>query len=128
MMGEMEFVSLEEAAHRCRLRREVVEFLVDADLIPVIEQGGQRYIETLWLEELRRARRLLEDLEVNLPGVEVILRMRHHLIYLADYLEYRESYYQERLEQLRQQYEERIRALQQAIIVELPTEDRDATS
>ena len=32
------------------------------------------------MEKLRIAKLLMEEMEVNLPGVEIILRMRHDMI------------------------------------------------
>lgn len=71
---------------------EIMEmFQVDEELIVSLEQEEIIYPE--WgpddslkhfsyreLEKLRLAKMLMEDMEVNLPGVEIILRMREGMI------------------------------------------------
>ncbi len=113
-------ITIEEAAAACKVEQELIEFLLQVELIPIVEQQGRRYIEDIWLEEIRRARRLLEDLEVNLPGIEIILRMRRQLLRLYQMLAEREADHRQQIEQLRAQYEERLRNLQQVIILEIP--------
>ncbi len=113
-------ITIEEAAAACKVEQELIEFLLQVELIPIVEQQGRRYIEGIWLEEIRRARRLMEDLEVNLPGIEIILRMRRQLLRLSQILAEREEDHRQQIEQLRAQYEERLRNLQQVIILEIP--------
>ncbi len=121
-MGRTVLITIEEAATACKVEQELIEFLLQVELIPIVEQQGRRYIEDIWLEEIRRARRLLEDLEVNLPGIEIILRMRRQLLRLYQMLAEREADHRQQIEQLRAQYEERLRNLQQVIILEIPAD------
>ena len=73
----MKYVLIEEAVVRCGLSREVFEELLEDELIavrPTLE--GQRVISADDAEELRVAHTLMEELGVNVAGVEVILHMR----------------------------------------------------
>lgn len=71
---------------------EIMEiFKVDEDLIVSLEHeeiicpectGGDplKQFSSREIEKLRIAKMLIEDMEVNLPGVEIILRMRESMI------------------------------------------------
>jgi len=71
---------------------EVMEILqVNEDLIISLEReeilcpecgGGEtvKHFSQNEIEKLRIARMLMEDMDVNLPGVEIILRMRESMI------------------------------------------------
>ena len=71
---------------------EIIEiFQVNEDLIVTLEQeeiicpecrgdeAMKRYSQNE-IEKLRIAKMLIEDMDVNLPGVEIILRMRESMI------------------------------------------------
>ena len=62
---------LQAVAQQLGLSQEVVSYCLEAGLVqpPLTETA---------LAELRRVRRL-QELEVNLPGVEIILRMRQRM-------------------------------------------------
>jgi len=70
-------------------RRDVVELLaVDEDFIATLEReeiicsdapDPERCFSAAMLERIRAADTLVHELEVNLPGVSVILRMREEL-------------------------------------------------
>ena len=72
--------------------KEITEtFQVDEELIVSLEQEeiicpecgadeSLRHFSYGELEKLRIAKMLIEDMEVNLPGVEIILRMREGII------------------------------------------------
>lgn len=71
---------------------EIMEiFQVDEDLIIRLEQediicpeclGGEpfKHFSRNEIEKLRIAKMLIEDMDVNMPGVEIILRMRESMI------------------------------------------------
>jgi len=71
---------------------EIIEiFQVNEDLIVTLEQeeiicpecsGDEslKHFSQEEIEKLRIAKMLIEDLDVNLPGVEIILRMRESMI------------------------------------------------
>jgi len=70
-------------------RREVVELLaVDEEFIVALEREDiicsdapdpERCFSAAMLERIRAADTLVHELEINLPGVSVILRMREEL-------------------------------------------------
>ena len=73
--------------------KEVVEFFeVDEHFLKVLEEESivcstcededppVRKFPTEEMEKLRVAKMLMEELEVNLPGVEIILRMKYNMI------------------------------------------------
>jgi|SRR5215467_11520561 len=70
------YYSEQEAVEYCRLELQVLRQLSESGAIPGMQVVGEeaRYsAEDLLL--LRRARRLYEDLGVNLEGIEIILRL-----------------------------------------------------
>ncbi len=70
------YYSEQETAEYCRLEVQVLRQLSESGIIPGMQVVGEevRYSdEDLVL--LRRARRLYEDLGVNLEGIEIILRL-----------------------------------------------------
>jgi MerR family transcriptional regulator, heat shock protein HspR len=44
--------------------------------------GSSKQFSSDELEKLRLARMLIEDMDVNIPGVEIILRMREDMIHM----------------------------------------------
>ena len=72
--------------------KEVIEifqvdevFLSDLEeqevVCPICAEGTRaKLFSTQDLEKLRFAKMLVEDMEVNLPGVEIILRMRQNML------------------------------------------------
>ncbi len=70
------YYSEQETADYCRLEVQVLRQLSEAGVIPGMQVVGEevRYSDED-LELLRRARRLYEDLGVNLEGIEIILRL-----------------------------------------------------
>jgi MerR family transcriptional regulator/heat shock protein HspR len=71
---------------------EIVEiFQVDEDIISFLEEGEilcpecmedrqEKRFSAMEMDKIRFAKILMEDMEVNLPGVEVILRMRESMV------------------------------------------------
>ena len=73
--------------------REVLDFFeVEEQFLKILEEESivcatceddnlpARKFSTVEIEKLRVAKMLMEELEVNLPGVEIILRMRRNMI------------------------------------------------
>src|SRR5258708_5348983 len=73
------YSELETVEYSC-LEVEVIRQLQDAGVIKGIEVSGEerRYSEED-LAVLRRARRLHKDLDINLEGIEIILRLHARL-------------------------------------------------
>jgi MerR family transcriptional regulator/heat shock protein HspR len=75
---------------------EVMEiFQVDETVISYLEEGEilcpecfkekpTKRFSAVELDKLRLAKTLMEDMEVNLPGVEVILRMRESMLRMRE--------------------------------------------
>ena len=87
------YYSEQEAAEYSRLEITVIRHLHATQVIQGIEVAGEdrRYSEED-LALLRRARRLRDDLDINLEGIEVILRLSARLEALERELdEYRSS-------------------------------------
>ena len=72
---------------------EVLEFFeIDEHFIRVLEEESivcatcedddlhERKFHVEEMEKLRVAKMLMEELEVNLPGVDIILRMKHNMV------------------------------------------------
>jgi DNA-binding transcriptional MerR regulator len=74
MTQRQERISIESAAHRTGLAPDAIRHCVQIGMVSDSFDDED-------LTELRRVRRLLE-LEVNLAGVEIIVRMRRRIIEL----------------------------------------------
>lgn len=82
------YYSEEETARVSRLEVQVIQHLSSAGVIPgIVISGEERRYSEEDLILLRRARRLQEDLGVNLEGIEVILRLSARLDALQHELE-----------------------------------------
>ena len=77
MDGEKRLLNQEEAAESAALTVAMVRWLSECGLV----DPAQGYDE-LDLAELRRVHRLMEELELDQPAVEVVLRMRQRLLAL----------------------------------------------
>jgi MerR family transcriptional regulator/heat shock protein HspR len=71
-------------------------------------KGGIRYFSPEDIESIHQIRRLVEELGVNLAGVEVILHMREQL-------ERMRREHEETVERLRDEYEAEVRRLKEII-------------
>jgi DNA-binding transcriptional MerR regulator len=71
------YYSEQQTAAYCRLELQVIQYLADAGIINAVQIVGeaQPCYNDVALALLRRARRLYQDLGVNLEGVEIILRL-----------------------------------------------------
>lgn len=73
-------LSLDELAQRCAIQVEVVIAMVHEGVLePMGEQPEEWYFSGPDLIRLHRARRLQQDLEVNLPGVALALDLLEEL-------------------------------------------------
>lgn len=78
---EKEFWTIEEVVTTYSIDRDFLDELEREEIIcPVCEQDAVTALSADELEKALLARTLVEDMEVNLPGVEVILRMREQML------------------------------------------------
>src|SRR5579871_3498795 len=79
----MRYVPLEDAVRMCGLAHDIVDELLDSGVIHArTTLESQRVISSEEADELRVARTLLDELGVNLAGVEIILRLRRRQLEL----------------------------------------------
>lgn len=84
----LSYYSEQEIADYCRLEVQVVRQLRDVGVIKGIDVAGdERRYNDDDLALLRRVRRLHHDLDINLAGVEVILRLSMRVQELQHQLE-----------------------------------------
>jgi DNA-binding transcriptional MerR regulator len=71
------YYSESETAQFCRLEIQVIHQLAEAGVIGGIQAVGdeQRSYDDTDLALLRRVRRLYQDLDINLEGIEIIMRL-----------------------------------------------------
>jgi hypothetical protein len=77
MNGEERLLSLEQAAAACGLDVLVVRHYAELNLIAPVDGYGAAE-----LAELRRARRLMHDLELEPQAIAIIMRMRRRMLAL----------------------------------------------
>jgi MerR family transcriptional regulator/heat shock protein HspR len=79
---EKEYWSFSEVTEIFQVNGGFVTRLVEEEIVcPVCREGtSTRLFSASDLEKLRIAKVLMEEMEVNLAGVEVILRMRQNMI------------------------------------------------
>lgn len=77
-MSDLDWYGEEEAAARVALEVTVLRMYADLGLV----QPAPRGYSDADLAELRRVRRLLEDLELDYAAAEVLLRMRRRMVAL----------------------------------------------
>jgi DNA-binding transcriptional MerR regulator len=71
------YYSEQQTAEYSRLELRVIQYLADAGIISGVQMVGemQPCYDDAALVLLRRVRRLYHDLDVNLEGIEIILRL-----------------------------------------------------
>jgi MerR family transcriptional regulator/heat shock protein HspR len=74
-------------------------------LIKPARASGRRLYSSRDLERLRRINRLVNDLGVNLAGVEVILNMSKRLEYLQEEMDRMQAEFEAEIERLRRELE-----------------------
>lgn len=79
---EKEFWSIEEIIEILEVRQDFIAALESEQIISfcIDEKKNEKLLPSSELEKLQVAKTLIEDMDVNLPGVEVILRMRQNMI------------------------------------------------
>ena len=74
------YYSEQETAEYCRLEVQFLHQLCDSGIIQGIDVAGEeRRFSDEDLTQLRRVRRLYQDLNVNLEGIEIIMRLSARL-------------------------------------------------
>jgi MerR family transcriptional regulator/heat shock protein HspR len=74
-------------------------------LIKPARASGRRLYSSRDLERLRRINRLVNDLGVNLAGVEVILNMSERMEYLQEEMDRMQAEFEAEIERLRRELE-----------------------
>lgn len=79
---EKEFWSISEIVEILEVREEFITTLEKEQIISFCrdEKGSDKLLPSSEFEKLQVAKTLIEDMDINLPGVEVILRMRQNMI------------------------------------------------
>ncbi len=78
---EKEFWTIEEVVSTYSIERDFLDELEREEIIcPVCALGSKTTLSADEIEKALLARTLVEEMEVNLPGVEVILRMRGQML------------------------------------------------
>jgi MerR family transcriptional regulator/heat shock protein HspR len=75
-----EFWTVTEVVELFRVERRFLEELEEEEVLCPTCQAREKLFSAAELEKLRLAKLLMEDMGVNIPGVDVILRMRQNLI------------------------------------------------
>ena len=77
-----EYWSITEIVDRFQVDQDLVEELEKEEIICSICPEGHavRHYSAPDMDKVRIARILMEDMDVNMPGVEIILRMRQSMI------------------------------------------------
>jgi MerR family transcriptional regulator/heat shock protein HspR len=79
---DKEFWTIEEAVAVLKMERDFLEELEREEIIcpTCTEDVPEKSLSAYELEKAYLARLLMEEMDVNLPGVEVILRMRENML------------------------------------------------
>ncbi len=99
-----EFLTVSEVLEVFEIKESFVADLEKEEIVcPVCRKGSpSKLFSAVELEKLRIAKLLVEDMEVNLSGVEIILRMRQDMIDIR-------NQFDAILEELRGHFEERLK-------------------
>ena len=78
---DKKYWTITEITHSLKIEKTFISRLEEEDLIhPVPEnKASEKIFAAKDVEKLRLAKTLMEDMDVNLPGVEVILQMRKNM-------------------------------------------------
>ena len=78
----MKLWTISEITERFQIEVSLLQTLEEEDIIcPVLEDDSQtKLFPDQEVEKLRIAKVLIEEMDVNLAGVEVVLRMRNNMI------------------------------------------------
>ena len=77
-----EYWKITEVVERLQIDRGFLDDLEDEEIIcPICRKNSkEKFFSSGDLEKLHFARILFEEMEVNLPGIEVILQMRQNML------------------------------------------------
>ena len=77
-----EFWKITEVVKKFQIDRRFLDDLEEEEIICPIcrEKSTEKLLSSEDLENLRLARILFEEMDVNLPGIEVILQMRKNML------------------------------------------------
>jgi|YNPBryantNP2012_1023418.scaffolds.fasta_scaffold00726_20 MerR family transcriptional regulator/heat shock protein HspR len=80
------WVEINEAIEILEIPLELVRKLEEEEIIcpACIEEKPGRFLTAEALEELRVAKVLMEDLGVNIEGIDIILRLRRQIIQMQE--------------------------------------------
>ncbi len=92
------------AADMARISTDFLRQLEEEELIlPKWMSGGLRGFSAADLDELARIRRLREDLELDLPAVEIVLHMRQQVLGMITQIDEMEQWFTHREAELLQE-------------------------
>jgi MerR family transcriptional regulator, heat shock protein HspR len=77
-----EYWTVSEVIEIFQMDEDVISYLEEEEIVcpECIDENPTRLFRATELDKLRLVKILMEDMDVNLPGVEVILRMRQSMI------------------------------------------------
>jgi MerR family transcriptional regulator/heat shock protein HspR len=77
-----EFLTITEVVERLQISKGLLNDLEQEEIIcPVcLKKSAEKMLSASDLERLRIAKLLIEEMDVNVPGVEVILQMRQNML------------------------------------------------
>jgi MerR family transcriptional regulator/heat shock protein HspR len=77
-----EYWTLSEVIEIFQMDEGTISYLEEEEIVcpECFDEQPVKRFSAIELEKLRLAKVLMEDMDVNLPGVEVILRMRENMI------------------------------------------------
>lgn len=77
-----EFWTIAEVVEHFHIERRLLEELEEEEVLcpTFVEEADEKLFSAMELEKLRLAKLLIEDMGVNVPGVDIILRMRKNMI------------------------------------------------
>ena len=78
-----EFWTITEVVELFRVERRFLDELEEEEVLCPTVGGGdaqEKLFSAVELEKLRLAKLLIEDMGVNIPGVDIILRMRRNML------------------------------------------------
>ena len=79
-----EYWTITEVVETLEIDESLIADLEREEIIcPIcLEDQPAKSFSAYELDKIRLAKVLMEDMDVNLPGVEIILRMRHNMIHM----------------------------------------------
>ena len=85
-MKKRESVPLSEIIESLEIERSRIELFVSEGWIrPIEDEGGEIFLDARDVDRVRVILNLIDEFEVNPPGVEIILEMRDRLLELQEH-------------------------------------------